>query len=406
MSFGDGILATDSVDPNNSGAVPGGPEDNYTESTDLESPYTWGIPDDSPEFNFDNFGPEDPGSGLGLAGAFNPNASPNGFPVGPGSGFSLSDMFNSRYGKFARGLLSAANPTFGILNGLYGLTQAKNGYDVARGALGMAGLGAGPTIAGRAAIDMAQGKSPIGSIAGGLGAYVGGQTGIPGGSTLGGWAGGQIANAFSGAGRSNNTTSTGGTNMNSGGMFGNSGGGNGPDWETLLPSLAGIYSDYRGMKSQGDVMKQAGSLGGLSDLFGPNSATAQAMRQNIERRDAAAGRRSQYGPREVELAAMLAKLQAESAPGIMNANTSAANMRMNAEQQRRARMNSMLGIGLKALPSLSGLFGGGQSNNNMVDLETQYSQGGPSNNVYAQPTFEGYGDSRAGDDEWLLPSYE
>lgn len=55
----------------------------------------------------------------------------------------------------------------------------------------------------------------------------------------------------------------------------------------------------------------------LAGMFGPNSAAAQQLRQTLERKDAAAGRRSQYGPREVELLANLTRLQAQAEPSYM-----------------------------------------------------------------------------------------
>lgn len=52
----------------------------------------------------------------------------------------------------------------------------------------------------------------------------------------------------------------------------------------------------------------------LKGLYGQDGSYAKAMRQQLERRDAAAGRRSQYGPREVELQAALAGNAAKLAP--------------------------------------------------------------------------------------------
>lgn len=54
------------------------------------------------------------------------------------------------------------------------------------------------------------------------------------------------------------------------------------------------------------------SLGALKDIYSPNSAYAQQMKQQLERSDAAGGRRSQYGERGVELAAKLAGLQSQN----------------------------------------------------------------------------------------------
>jgi hypothetical protein len=69
---------------------------------------------------------------------------------------------------------------------------------------------------------------------------------------------------------------------------------------------------------------------GLANLYSPNSPYAQSMRQQLERKDAAAGRRSQYGPREAELAARLTDSQARMAPTL--------NSLYNQENQARTNM--------------------------------------------------------------------
>lgn len=73
-------------------------------------------------------------------------------------------------------------------------------------------------------------------------------------------------------------------------------------------ALATIYTANRASK---DLKKQSGQL---DSLYGQNSAYSKAMREQLARKDAAAGRRSQYGPREVELQARLAQLNGQLAP--------------------------------------------------------------------------------------------
>ena len=63
----------------------------------------------------------------------------------------------------------------------------------------------------------------------------------------------------------------------------------------------------------------------LAGMFGPKSGVATEMRSQLERKDAAAGRRSQYGPREVQLMAELTRLRAQAEPSYMNAEVAAAN---------------------------------------------------------------------------------
>lgn len=71
---------------------------------------------------------------------------------------------------------------------------------------------------------------------------------------------------------------------------------------------------------QGNIDTMTGNLNALSD---PNSAYMQMARQKIERADAAAGRRSQWGERETQLAGTLANYVGQYAPGINNSITSA-----------------------------------------------------------------------------------
>jgi len=63
----------------------------------------------------------------------------------------------------------------------------------------------------------------------------------------------------------------------------------------------------------------------LANMFGPQSGVATEMRSQLERKDAAAGRRSQYGPREVQLMAELTRLRAQAEPSYMNAEVNAVN---------------------------------------------------------------------------------
>lgn len=74
--------------------------------------------------------------------------------------------------------------------------------------------------------------------------------------------------------------------------------------------LGSLLQMYQGNQYQ-DSIKQL--YGQLASQFDPDSAYAKQLRQQLDRRDAAAGRRSQYGPREVELQAKLAENQSRQA---------------------------------------------------------------------------------------------
>lgn len=99
---------------------------------------------------------------------------------------------------------------------------------------------------------------------------------------------------------------------------------------TLAGQAMGLYDANRQRRR---AKEQAAEL---NNLYSPNSPYAQQMRQRLERQDAAAGRRSQSGVREVELAARLAENQSRQAPQI-NA----------LYQQENAARNRMLSNGLR-----------------------------------------------------------
>lgn len=90
------------------------------------------------------------------------------------------------------------------------------------------------------------------------------------------------------------------------------GGGGSPKFGDMAGSLMGLYSAYQNKKKLGQLR------GGLESMFGADSPYAQTLGKQLARRDAAAGRRSQYGPREVELQARLAEMNSRNAPTIQN----------------------------------------------------------------------------------------
>lgn len=119
---------------------------------------------------------------------------------------------------------------------------------------------------------------------------------------------------------------------------------NGIDWMGAAGGLAQAYLNNKSAQDAKGVNQQmtSGVNQQLQDMFGPDSAYAQQMRQELARKDAAAGRRSQYGPREVELQARLAEMRARSQPGLMNAYTNQGNASLQAEQVKRQRQAQTL----------------------------------------------------------------
>lgn len=86
-----------------------------------------------------------------------------------------------------------------------------------------------------------------------------------------------------------------------------------------IGGLASLYGNYR----QSQMYKQQAN--DLSSMFSANSPYAQQLRQQLSRQDAASGRRSQYGPREVELQAKLAQMASGTAPARLAATQAYGN---------------------------------------------------------------------------------
>lgn len=126
----------------------------------------------------------------------------------------------------------------------------------------------------------------------------------------------------------------------------------------MLEGLGGMYSAYRGMKDSGNM------LGSLQSLYSQDSPYAQAMRQQLQRRDAAGGRRSQYGPREVELQAKLAQMASSQIPAMAQLSRQQQIGRALMGQQGINAFRSMGGIrGLQDLlsPGWGGMYDQGAS---------------------------------------------
>lgn len=82
-----------------------------------------------------------------------------------------------------------------------------------------------------------------------------------------------------------------------------------------IDTLGSLYLNNRASRVNRQYQNQMNDqVRRLSDLYSSNSPYAQQLRQELERKDAASGRRSQYGQRETQLQAMLAEKQAGLAP--------------------------------------------------------------------------------------------
>lgn len=176
--------------------------------------------------------------------------------------------------------------------------------------------------------------SMIGSALGPVGSMVGGALGGYAGQSLGGVTANEGMQGVPGQG----TDGLGG-----GGMLGDLAGG-----------LAGMYM---GNRAKGQYNQ---AINSLNDIYSPNGVYAQQLRQQLERRDAASGRRSQYGPREAQLMAALADRQAQtlSSPGYANL----MQQRGNAQNQGLNTLLALMSknnLGQRAWNGISGAMQGG-----------------------------------------------
>lgn len=285
------------------------------------------------KFNTDNYGFTG-GGGLGLKGAdFGSNdfggynsVSPSGFAdyslAGPSnmslnnpqgiSGYQtgitdngfLSKLSNmaKQYGpKIAQGILTAK---FGPLAGLaFGMVNAAQ--------KGTPGQYTGSTMGGMVGSSVA---GPLGGFVGGqLGGRIGAQADSREASPLG-------MGAAAAASRNNNPMENGGR---------------------AFEDMASLYAASRTNTSPYSNTAGINQGRDLSSIYGSTGQYAKELRSQLERRDAAAGRRSQYGPRETELMVKLAELEARQRNSDSQTNISERNQayseQVMAENRRRQR---------------------------------------------------------------------
>lgn len=130
-----------------------------------------------------------------------------------------------------------------------------------------------------------------------------------------------------------------------------------PVVRTVVGGLGSMWANQAAAKDAAQqqqiaLQQQKQAQDQLSNLFGPSSSYAQQLREQLERKDAAAGRRSQYGTREVELQARLAGLAAQYAPGMNNSMMEMSRQAMQAGQARRQAQSQNLSILDKAASDL------------------------------------------------------
>jgi len=147
----------------------------------------------------------------------------------------------------------------------------------------------------------------------------------------------------------------------------------------LAGGLMGLYQSL-------EARKRAKSMyNNLSNMYGPNSAYAQQLEKTLTRADAAAGRRSQYGNRAVELQARLADANSRNAPTL-------ANLSSGIDSSTLSMFNSLLNLG-----SLFGLQTG-RPQSNLTVPQASYSPSNMSFNAAQQPVDYSLGTSYQ---DWL-----
>ena len=315
-------------------------------------------------YDFSAAGFNDPGS-FSLGNLFGYN-QPTGLPTNTGSptagntnSYGFSDLYNSKFGKLAMGVLGmtpvgkAVNLATGV-----GSMLGKGDY------LGAAGRTAGvlgglPGAVANAGIQASRGNfANAGGLAGSLAA-----------GPLGGFVGGQVGQMASGR--------AGGTPGISGVQQGREGGGF--NAEGLLGGLGQLYaasqanSGLKGLNANNDAVNQ--QMQALSTMYSPNSPYAQQLRQTLERKDAASGRRSQYGPREVQLMAALADKQAGVSDSMGRLATSSQTNQMALNAQRNKTRGQQLALvgNLAKQSGLMDMFRGGGGGGNVAP-EPSYTQ--------------------------------
>jgi len=284
----------------------------------------------SPDYSMDAFGGYGTDFGLANSGAsdyFGTDYDGAGFSsVGgnfgvPGGSGSFMDEI-SKFSRSPLGRVMSMTPVgkaLGLANVVGSLSKGQYGPAVGMGVSALTGNPLAGTVA-NIGTQAAQGQNVAGPVGATIGGLFGGQAAGPVGGMVGSQIGGMVGQSV-GSGKGSQST---GVNSGSQGM----------DFGGALANIADVYSANRASRDIGrniSAMQASSPQVSLDALYGPTSPYAAQLRQRLEREDAAAGRRTQYGPREVELQARLADAYSRAAPQFVQANTQ--NMTAIAQQQ-------------------------------------------------------------------------
>jgi len=261
-----------------------------------------------------------------------------------GAGGATTGLSSDTVGASARG---AVNPAANALN------NNQNPFKAAARGGATGGLSSGIDVAGISGVDDPQYKAVLNNTFNGAAS-----AGINGGKMDNGAVMGMLSglgNAY-GTPAMNWLTSTFGGNTTPGTSGANSGGMN-----NLGNLAAGLGSLYLAQKAKNANNAQ---INNLNSLYSPNSPYAQQMQQALDRQDAASGRRSQYGTRQVELQARLAQLNSQNAPMLNQLN----------QQKRNIDFGQL--ASLYQMGKNTGMFGNGAGGlGGMYQIPQDYSQG-------------------------------
>lgn len=114
------------------------------------------------------------------------------------------------------------------------------------------------------------------------------------------------------------------------------GGGQGNGGVSTLGNLASLFSNYNQYSQNKDVLDQ------IKGIYSPTGPYAQYLQNELGRKDAAAGRNSQYGPRLAQMLGMLGEGQARALQGTSPFLSGS-----------QGGMNGMLGAGSRLLQGSS-----------------------------------------------------
>jgi hypothetical protein len=256
------------------------------------------------------------------------------------------------------------------------MTTAMIGGGIA-GGFGVGPFAGGGAAPAGAAIDPT-GMMYAGADAGAAGSlgggYMGGAGGV-GGAAAAGAGAGAGGGGFSLGGLLGGSSGGGGFSLGNilkagqalGGMLGGGGGGSGGGG---LQDLLGVIGGGVDAKRQGDAAKAMeawlkSNQAKMDGYMNPNSPEYKAMWEEMSRKDAAAGRNSQYGPRTSDFLAEVAKAKAENTLRFTTGTSRAYADALNQNASKYAGLSAGLGNflqggsgggGLSSI--LNGLFGG------------------------------------------------